>query len=86
MWQDQAACNGAGDSNYAFGDDSSGRPENPWKVIEGQRWFIRNYCDHCPVVEECLTLGLSEQYGVWGGLLPSERRRLAVQLQSVVDH
>lgn len=33
-------------------------------------------CFRCPVVEECLVHGMHERYGIFGGLLPSERAQL----------
>ena len=32
-------------------------------------------CDICPVREECAELGAEEEYGMWGGITPKERRR-----------
>lgn len=33
-------------------------------------------CDRCPVRQQCLDYALNrEDYGVWGGLTPRERRR-----------
>ena len=32
-------------------------------------------CEQCPVQEECLYRGEDEEYGVWGGKTPRERRR-----------
>jgi hypothetical protein len=37
-------------------------------------------CNRCPLRLECLTLGMNEEdrpYGIWGGLLPGERHKLA---------
>jgi WhiB family redox-sensing transcriptional regulator len=31
-------------------------------------------CHRCPVWSECLELGKSETWGMWGGLTPQERR------------
>ena len=36
----------------------------------------RAICAGCPVVDPCLAAGMSERFGMWGGLAPSERRRL----------
>ena len=30
-------------------------------------------CEECPAIDECIGVGMSEQYGVWGGLRASER-------------
>lgn len=41
--------------------------------------FARNWCGPCPVREACLkhALATRQRYGVWGGLTPSARERLA---------
>ncbi|MGV9815776.1 WhiB family transcriptional regulator [Streptomyces cellulosae] len=31
-------------------------------------------CDRCPAREECATLGEDEEYGIWGGMTPDDRR------------
>jgi len=31
-------------------------------------------CAGCPVRERCLTVGLHEEHGIWGGLTVGERR------------
>jgi WhiB family transcriptional regulator, redox-sensing transcriptional regulator len=38
----------------------------------------RKLCSRCPVKSECLTVALAndEQFGVWGGLSPNERKGL----------
>jgi WhiB family redox-sensing transcriptional regulator len=42
-------------------------------------------CAECPVKAECLTYALAanEQYGIWGGLTPSERSRLGRKSKQV---
>ncbi len=46
----------------------SGQPNGKAKLV----------CSWCDVKVECLAFALraNEQYGVWGGLSPQERRRL----------
>ncbi|HZR48126.1 MAG TPA: WhiB family transcriptional regulator [Streptosporangiaceae bacterium] len=38
----------------------------------------RQICSQCPVRDDCLAYALDagEQYGIWGGLDPAERRNL----------
>lgn len=36
----------------------------------------RDHCSECPVVAECLAYGLNEEYGLWGGKSPRQRREL----------
>ena len=33
-------------------------------------------CDSCPVRTECLEIGMSEHYGVWGGKTSTERKSI----------
>ena len=33
-------------------------------------------CAKCPVSKQCLSAGLEEEFGIWGGLAAEERRRL----------
>jgi WhiB family redox-sensing transcriptional regulator len=47
----------------------------------GLRWnykIAKSLCADCPIRLECLeyAVAVDEQYGVWGGLSPSERRQL----------
>jgi len=37
----------------------------------------RELCLRCPVRYECLTYGIDEPWGVWGGHSPSQRRRIS---------
>lgn len=43
-------------------------------------------CGTCPVQRECLehALAMPERDGIWGGLLPYERKRLAVKRREAV--
>lgn len=43
-------------------------------------------CGTCPVQRECLEHAMSrpEREGIWGGLMPHERRRLAVHRREAV--
>lgn len=48
------------------------------------RWFwepakqvdAKRVCVGCPVVDDCLQVGMSQEYGIWGGYTPAERRRI----------
>lgn len=33
-------------------------------------------CEVCEVVTECLEQGMTEPLGIWGGMMPNERREL----------
>ena len=43
------------------------------KVALVQTMEAVRICNSCEVMEECREAGMSEQYGVWGGLMPGER-------------
>lgn len=42
------------------------------------RTFARVFCGRCPIKQECQDIALTrrEEYGVWGGLTPKQRRNL----------
>jgi len=63
-WQDEAACkNSPTDWFY---------PEGPEVVPEAL--FL---CENCPVKDECRDYGVVyEEWGIWGGLTASQRRRV----------
>lgn len=64
LWREHAKCAGRGD---LFFDD----------LYEQQAKAI---CADCPVREQCLdhAVRTPEQYGIWGGKTPRERRRLVL--------
>ena len=33
----------------------------------------REICFRCPVIAQCLRVGLREEYGIWGGTTPKQR-------------
>jgi WhiB family redox-sensing transcriptional regulator len=74
-WYAQAACRGR-DPNLWHAAEDAGKSS-----IAGQRKAHAEalaVCDSCPVVDDCLQYALAqpERHGVWGGLVPAERRRL----------
>jgi WhiB family redox-sensing transcriptional regulator len=40
--------------------------------------IAKSYCSDCPIAEPCLTWAVEnkEEYGIWGGKTPNERRIL----------
>jgi len=65
-WQDQAACRGI--------------PTNEFYPTRGEMipQIIKEKCDICPVLEDCLNHALKhEAYGYWGGT--SEKQRVAIR-------
>ena len=62
-WRDKAACTSIGvEAMYATGTHGV-------TVAKAQ-------CSGCPVREQCLAFGLDEEFGVWGGTTPDERKAL----------
>lgn len=39
----------------------------------------KSICAVCPVIEPCREFGMSQKFGVWGGLSERERRRIRSQ-------
>ena len=72
-WQYEAACYGF-DTEFFFDIRS-----------EGQQRAVKRVCFSCPVKAECLTAALEAEskmptmsrFGVYGGLLPAERKSLS---------
>ena len=59
--------------------DMNGDNLNGTRSIQAQRWKYRQELaiyEACHVSELCLEMGRDEVYGIWGGLLPAERRQL----------
>jgi len=63
-WKERAACRGADPEIFV-----SDAHEEQAKAI----------CRMCPVIADCYeyAIRIKEQFGIWGGLNPRERRRLA---------
>jgi len=36
----------------------------------------REICMECPVLDKCLKVGMFEEYGVWGGTTPEQRKHI----------
>jgi hypothetical protein len=67
-WRDQAACQGM-DIGIFYPLDS---PGHGWGASKA-----RYICRSCPVQAQCLQAGMTELWGIWGGLSPQERRARA---------
>jgi hypothetical protein len=37
-------------------------------------WLGKFVCEHCPVIRECAKAGWDEEFGLWGGMTPKDRR------------
>ena len=67
-WRELAACRD--EDPELFFPVGSGRAAN------AQIKQAKAVCARCPVRARCLEAGMSEEYGVWGGLTEEERRAL----------
>jgi WhiB family redox-sensing transcriptional regulator len=36
----------------------------------------REICMRCPVMDKCLKVGMFEEYGIWGGTTPQQRKQI----------
>lgn len=36
----------------------------------------KQICADCPVARQCLSFGISEEFGIWGGTTPKQRRKM----------
>lgn len=41
----------------------------------------REICMRCPVIAQCLRVGLREEFGIWGGTTPQQRRKIRREQQ-----
>jgi len=41
----------------------------------------KEICMRCPVVSECLQVGVYEEFGIWGGTTPQQRKRIRQQVR-----
>ena len=69
-WQYQALCHGRTD--WFFPDRNSDNRNLPLLPSERR---AKALCARCPVRKECLEYGVADEYGIWGGTLPSERKQ-----------
>ena len=49
-------------------------PITPAATVNMHR--AKRICATCPVTDQCLEAGMDEDYGIWGGLSPKQRRRI----------
>lgn len=74
-WRAEGACASADDPTIWFaGADEPGKTA---ETARRQREAVE-VCRGCPVLDECLdyALGANERFGIWGGLLPSQRQKM----------
>lgn len=72
IWKDQASCLGLDSTKFIYDDNLQGK--NQLKVYKESI----KICKQCPVRPECLAYSLNAHTndGVWGGLIPSQRKGL----------
>lgn len=70
-WWEDAACRTA-DPELFF--PTRELPREQRRAAERE---AKSICSRCPVIAECLQAALErdERHGIWGGLLPRERKR-----------
>lgn len=75
-WTRRAACLGK-DVNWWFPEVNSSNRRTAATVAVEHR--AKRICAKCPVRRDCLTeaIGFNEEYGIWGGTLPGDRREAA---------
>lgn len=71
-WQLYGSCRRRPDDLFFAPADEFGAARNQ------RRSRAKLLCDECPVRPQCLDYALTagEPYGIWGGLTPTERRRV----------
>ena len=71
-WQRAAACRGM-DSSVFFHPFKERNSDRRRRIADAKA-----ICNHCPVIDACLTHALHsrEPYGIWGGLSEDERAQL----------
>lgn len=75
-WQDQARCKPPAGDNSIFFPALTSEGMNHTTIPRA----IVPFCSSCPVRSECLTVGLDERYGFWGGMSPGQRAKLRNEL------
>ena len=65
--------------NIFFPEDYIGTTDA--KTIRMVTNTAREICLRCPVMAKCLQVGMFEEYGIYGGTTPEQRKRLRRQQQ-----
>jgi WhiB family redox-sensing transcriptional regulator len=68
---DYAACRTTGWTDDFFPTKGESSPDQPYMYREAAK-----LCAVCPLMDECLTYGMMEPYGMWGGTTPDQRKIL----------
>jgi WhiB family redox-sensing transcriptional regulator len=77
-WFDRAACREQGVPVQLFYPSDSGSSDGKLGLnrFRDSELAAKQICRDCPVRSECLTYGLDEPFGVWGGRTYRERRHM----------
>ena len=69
-WQSEGACKNMDTSIFFYEDNERGQEKDLREKT------AKAICDTCPVINECLefALQIKEDYGIWGGTTPEERK------------
>lgn len=72
-WQIKGACRGSDPDTFYLPDNIRGQNKRSREAA------AKSICQGCPVIKDCLQWAVSvqEPYGVWGGMTPEERNRIA---------
>ena len=70
-WQHQALCVGRPINLFYPEKNSDNRKGN---LLPTER-KAKALCARCPVRKECLEMGMTQEFGIWGGTTPGERVR-----------
>lgn len=78
-WMDEADCAGIG-SDWWYPRAREDRASEIGREA-------KRVCRNCPVRLECLeyALDIKEEYGIWGGLTPGERRKIPRNIPLTAD-
>jgi len=94
-WFEKSACKPVLDAAFSNGGsriDYWQSPEPGEEDYRGAGWFpntravpAKKVCNDCPVRVHCLSYALAgeEVEGIWGGMTPVERKRLADELEKL---
>ena len=65
--------------NIFFPEDYIGTTDA--KTIRMVTATAREICLRCPVMAKCLQVGMFEEYGIYGGTTPEQRKKIRRQQQ-----
>lgn len=75
-WQEQANCKDMETSLFFPDYEATEAPRPSRAELAIQVAIAQGVCRDCLVRSECLEFGMRQEYGIFGGLTPSQRDRL----------